>query len=374
MNIAIESQRLFRETKHGMEVVAEEVIRELQKIDTENRYTILVKNDDFGTLEETTNFKIDVLPSLPYPLWEQILLPQRLKRYNPDLVHCTANTAPLFLNTPMVVTIHDLMYLENVSFKGTAYQNFGNLYRRFIVPKIARKSKAIITVSEFEKNNIIERLKVHPEKVHVVYNGLNASFNTNYTTTQLDVIRHKYKLPNQFFLHIGNPAPRKNTFGVLEAYSIFVENNNSDLSLVISGCKPDFINGLIESMNKSKLKQRIICTGYLPKEELPLLYNMALVFLYPSYREGFGMPIVEAMACGTPVITGNNSSLIEVANGAALLVDASKPLEIASAMELALNTGNAEALKAKGIENAKRFSWKKAAEKTIEIYNSVNRK
>lgn len=371
MKIAIEAQRLFREKKHGMEIVAQEIIRELQQIDKENEYTVYVKNDVGRTIEETSNFHIETIPGLPYPIWEQFSLTKKLRQDEPDILHCTANTAPLATSIPLVITIHDVMYMESFSFKGTNYQNFGNIYRRLVVPAAAKKSRAIITVSNFEKENISKTLKIHRDKIHVIYNGLNANFNNRYTEFELNNCKKRYGLPDQFLFHIGNPAPRKNSKGVLIAYSDYVKNNHSALPLVISGCDQKFVWQLIEELKLQDLKKHVKCTGYLSIEDLPLFYNLATLFLYPSFREGFGMPVVESMACGTPVITGNNSSLIEVANGCAVLVDASAPQQISKAIWETLDKNIYSEFVQRGLENARRFNWKKSATQTLEIYKSI---
>ena len=160
MKIAIEGQRLFRTKKHGMDMVVLELINELQKIDHENEYVVFVKPDvDKETLKNTANFKIVELPGGPYPTWEQFALPKAAKKEGCDILHCTSNTAPINPGMPLIVTLHDIIYLEGISiFKkgGTWYQKFGNMYRRYVVPAVVKKSDKIITVSNFEKNRIKE--------------------------------------------------------------------------------------------------------------------------------------------------------------------------------------------------------------------------
>jgi glycosyltransferase involved in cell wall biosynthesis len=373
MKIVIECQRLFRKKKHGMEIVAYEIIRALQKTSTKHELIIAAKKDeDNNTILNGGPVQINELPSYPYPFWEQIILPRFTKKSKANLLHCTANTAPLFCKTPLIVTIHDVIYMEDVSFGGSVYQNFGNLYRKWIVPKVAKKARNIITVSEFEKNEIARILKIDPSKITVIYNGVNPAFTLINDTALLEKVKSKYQLPSQFLLHIGNTAPRKNTKGVLIAYNKYLQNNRQALSLVISGCGPEFILSILRKLDKEHLLKHIIVLNYLPFDDLPVLYNLAEVFLYPSFREGFGMPVAEAMACGTPVITANNSSLVEVANGAALLVDAENTDQLAEAITVLVNNKQMkEQLIEKGLENAKRFTWEKAAQQTLEIYNSA---
>ncbi|MEP7232981.1 MAG: glycosyltransferase, partial [Ginsengibacter sp.] len=242
MKIAIEAQRLFRRKKHGMEIVALEIIKELQKLNKEDSFFVIAKSDlDDQCISETKNFTIKKINSSFYPFWEQIKLPQYLKKIKPDLLHCTANTAPVFAKARLIITIHDVIYMESVNFSGSNYQNFGNLYRKFIVPKVAKKAKIIITVSEFEKKVISQRLNISENKIRVIYNAVNPQFKILGMESLL-LFKNKYQLPDKFILHFGNTAPKKNTIGVLKAYSICSSSNNgNDFTLVITDCSKDYI-------------------------------------------------------------------------------------------------------------------------------------
>ncbi len=370
--IGIEAQRLFRRKKHGMEVVAFEILQQLQQQAAPFNYRLFVKQDEDRCILSGNNLTVEELPSKPYPYWEQRLLPKAAKAANVSLLHCSSNTAPLFSNIPLVVTIHDVIFMGKIDFGGTSYQNFGNLYRRFVVPRAAKKAKAIITVSEFAKQEIIQVLGVEPAKVHVLYNGLNPYFCACTETKILRDFCSKYKLPEKYLLHIGNTAARKNTAAVMKAYAAYTGKNEDALPLVVSGCQRAFVKKLSDSTGNPALMNKVYTPGYVDAAELPLLYSAACLFLCPSFSEGFGMPVAESMACGTPVITSNRSSLPEVAGGAALLVNPEQPHEIFLAIERLLSdTGLYESLRAKGLENAKRFSWVKAAEQTIDIYKKV---
>ena len=153
MKIGIEAQRIFRTNKHGMDLVAVQLIKNLQRIDHTNQYFIFVNPDeDTQTITETKNFKIIPLRKSPYPIWEQYFLPKAVRKYKLDLLHCTSNTAPLALKIPLVLTLHDIIYLEQFQLKlGTLYQRFGNLYRRWVVPRIVNRCHTIYTVSPYEK-------------------------------------------------------------------------------------------------------------------------------------------------------------------------------------------------------------------------------
>src|SRR5215217_6787532 len=160
MKIAIESQRIFRKSKHGMDVVALELMRQIQLLDNKNQYLLFARHgEDRDCLSDAGNFKTIILKGVTYGGWEQFSLPAALKKHQPDILHCTANTAPYSTPVPMVVTVHDVIYLEETSFEGSAYQNFGNLYRKVVVPHAIKNAKKIITVSEYEKTVIMDVCK-----------------------------------------------------------------------------------------------------------------------------------------------------------------------------------------------------------------------
>lgn len=373
MRIGIEAQRIFRPKKHGMDVVAIELIKNLQQLDHKNEYVIFSRKGlDDNTIVETSNFALDKFSALTYVDWEQFQLPGKLKSRKIDLLHCTANTAPLKCSIPLLLTLHDIIYLENVDFKGTAYQNLGNLYRRWLVPKIVNKASLILTVSEFEKQNILERLPSTEGKVQVLYNGVSPQFNNSYSQKQVEELRIEFNLPAQFVMFLGNTAPKKNTLNVIKAYVDLCLKHENKIPLVLLDYKKELVIRILEELKQPGLIDMFIFPGYVPHHKIPLVYNAATLFLYPSLRESFGLPILEAMACGTPVITSSTSSMPEIAGDAALLVDPYKPAELTAAMHKALTNNNLLAdLKERGLKRASCFTWKASAEKLLQIYESL---
>jgi glycosyltransferase involved in cell wall biosynthesis len=371
MKIGIEAQRLFRSNKHGMEIVALEVIKQLQQIDNSNEYVVFAKEgEDMDCISETSNFDIETVKGFSYPDWEQISLPKAANEHDIDLLHCTANTAPLFCNKPLVITLHDIIYLENISFSGSAYQNFGNLYRRWVVPEVIQKCNAIITVSEYEKNKIVEALQLPEEKIHVVYNAANKVFRVYDDQELLNNIRATYKLPKDFILFFGNTAPKKNTAGVLQAYAQLCKTTANPMPLVITDCKAEYIARLLKDVDAEHLMEHIILPGYVPFDDMPYLYNLATLFLYPSLRESFGMPILESMQCGTPVITSTTSAMPEVAGPNAMMIDPYAPDELALAIDRILSDSELYQQKVNyGFEQAAKFSWKNAARQVLNTYH-----
>jgi glycosyltransferase involved in cell wall biosynthesis len=377
MRIAIEAQRLFRKKKHGMDVVVLELIRNLQEIDLDNEYFIMVKPDEDRCIKETSNFHIVEVVAGPYPVWEQIALPRALKKLNCDLLHCTSNTAPEMPGMKLMITLHDIIYMEGsfislLTGKGTAYQRFGNVYRRHNVPVAVRKSSRVITVSEFEKERIADFFKMDTGKLRAVYNGVSEHFQVIKDATYLKMIREKYQLPEHFFFFLGNTVQKKNTPGTLKAFSLFRERTGKDIPLVMLDFDKDDLNNILLEIGDPGLIEYIYLTGYVNNSELPGIYNLADIFLYPSFRESFGIPILEAQRCGVPVITSNTSSMPEVAGDGAVIIDPNNPGEIADAMiRLLEDEPFRESIVNKGMNNAAKFSWRAMAKKVLAIYSEL---
>jgi len=380
MKIGIEGQRLFRTKKHGMDIVALELIRNLQEIDHENEYYIFVKKDeDVSALKETSNFKIITLYGGSYPVWEQFILPKAAKKYGCQVLHCTSNTAPLYCDMPLITTLHDIIYLESSYLKilkgsATNYQKFGNVYRKLIVPRIVKNSQKIITVSNFEKNRIADFFGMKgDDRLTAVYNGVSAHFEPISDTTELKRVKEKYHLPDQFFFFLGNTDPKKNTKGTLKAFSDFLKQTKSDYKLVMLDYDRDELEKLLDEIGDKQLINNIVLTGYVTNTDLPAIYSQSAIFLYPSLRESFGIPMLEAMACGIPVITSNTSSMPEVSGDAAHIVNPYHPEEITKGMIKILSEKTySENLCKKGLERSKLFSWKNMAEQVLELYNEIN--
>ncbi|MGY6522940.1 MAG: glycosyltransferase family 4 protein [Mongoliitalea sp.] len=373
MIIGIEAQRIFRKKKHGMDIVAIQLIKSLQRIDTINTYCIFVNPDeDPSAIQETENFKIIELPKSSYPVWEQKHLKQAAVTYKLDVLHCTSNTAPTNCPVPLVLTLHDIIYMEKINlFSGSWYQRIGNLYRRWNVPKVVKKSHAIFTVSNFEKKKIDNFFAFKDERVKVTYNGVAPHFqpqNPNLVTQKIK----EFGLPNEYLLFLGNTDPKKNLPGVLKALKILDSHGNLKYDLVMPDFGEDELSKTLENIQANHLRSRIHLTGYIPNADLPYVYSGAKLFLYPSLRESFGLPILEAMACGCPVITSNTSSMPEVAGDAAAIIDPFKPEEIASAVSKILaDEAYKQSLINKGFERIPLFSFDHSASIILESYQEA---
>jgi glycosyltransferase involved in cell wall biosynthesis len=379
MKIGIEGQRLFRKKKHGMDMVALELIKNLQEIDHENEYFIFVKPDEDNTvLKETANFKIIALEGGSYPMWEQFALPKAAKKYGCQLLHCTSNTAPIYCSIPLVTTLHDIIYMESSYLKiltgsATPYQKFGNLYRKLVVPRVVKKSKKIITVSHFEKKRIGEFFQLKDDnRLTAVYNGVSSHFKPVTNDAELKRVKEKYHLPDRYFFFLGNTDPKKNTRGTLQAFSNFLKQTGADFKLVMLDYDKTELEKILEEIGDKELINKIVLTGYVINTDLPAIYSQSNIFLYPSLRESFGIPMLEAMACGVPVITSGTSSMPEVAGNAAIIINPFKPEEITDAMiKLYKDYDLREHLISAGLIQAAKFSWKAMAEDVLHIYKET---
>ena len=372
MRIGIEAQRIFRENKHGMDYVVLEEIKELQKSDVRNEYFVFVAPGEDRCLKDSKNVHIIEIGNNFYPLWEQFSLPRAVNQLNLDMLHCTSNTAPIRCKVPLILTLHDIIFLEprdksNKSF----YQDMGWRYRRFVVPRILKKCKRIITVSDFEFNNIITKLQIPEEKMVMIYNGYNKWFRPVEDT---ELIYQQYIEEPGYFFFLGNTDPKKNTERTLIAYSKYLEMSDVKRKLLMADLDRGYLDEIIDRNDIGNIRDHIVMPGYIKNADLPYIYNNAFAFLYTSLRESFGIPLLEAMACGTPVITSNTSSMPEIGGSEVIMVN---PLNVNEITEKMLLLEKDKALYQKqkdiGIIRAQQFSWEYTAEQLLMVYEDVYR-
>ena len=372
MRIGIEAQRIFRTNKHGMDYVVLEEIKELQKSDVRNEYFVFVAPGEDRCLKDSKNVHIIEIGNNFYPLWEQFSLPRAVNQLNLDMLHCTSNTAPIRCKVPLILTLHDIIFLEprdksNKSF----YQDMGWRYRRFVVPRILKKCKRIITVSDFEFNNIITKLQIPEEKMVMIYNGYNKWFRPVEDT---ELIYQQYIEEPGYFFFLGNTDPKKNTERTLIAYSKYLEMSDVKRKLLMADLDKEYLEDIIERNHIDNIRDYIVMPGYIKNADLPYIYNNAFAFLYTSLRESFGIPLLEAMACGTPVITSNTSSMPEIGGPDVIMVN---PLNVNEITEKMLLLEKDKALYQKqkdiGIIRAQQFSWEYTAEQLLMVYEDVYR-
>ena len=371
MKIGIEAQRIFRKQKHGMDYVVLQEIRELQKMDTAHEYYVFVKPGEDRCIESTANVHVVELSCPSYPLWEQWALPRAARKYGVQLLHCTSNTAPLWCDIPLVLTLHDIIFLEPRDKQNKSlYQNLGWFYRRLVVPRILDRCRRIITVSNFEMENIIAKLHIPRERMAMIYNGYNEWFR------QLPAAdcaaSERYISQKGYFFFLGNTDPKKNTERTLVAYSKYLQRSDVKRPLLMADLDRAYLDDIITRHHIEHIRHSIVMPGYIVNSDLPAIYNSAFAFLYTSLRESFGIPLLEAMACGTPVITSNTSSMPEIGGKDAILVNPESSDDIADMM-LRLETDAAFYARQRqlGLQRASAFSWEKTARQLLQLYEAV---
>ncbi len=374
MKIAIDAY--WATYKRGIGNYISNLLEQFYSQDLENEYLIYCRSG-LQLNHAPKNFKFITFNTYIYPVWEQLIIPSRLAIDKPDIFHAPANTGPLFLprNIRLILTLHDTIFLlSNLKGAPFVYQKVGRWYRQFVTPKVAHRADAIITVSEASRLDILNCMKVKEEKVWVIYESASKKFATNRTDQIKSKIKNKINITTPYIFHLGGIDLRKNTFTVLKCFSIFKRKVDTKCTLVISGLPAYMIKAYAAFSEKLNLKKDldVVFTNFISEEDLIGLYSSAVFFLYPSRYEGFGIPLLEAMACGTPVITSKISSMPEIAGEAAIFIDPDDEESILQAMlHLWNDKGARETLIKQGVERSKIFSWEKAAKGTLEVYGRL---
>jgi glycosyltransferase involved in cell wall biosynthesis len=367
MHIAIDAHSVGTQLG-GNETYATNLIEALAAIDQINRYTLFVTKP--SAIERFANRwpNFTVKQTLPHtPIVRiPITLSAELRKNPVDVLH-VQYTAPPLCPCPIVTTIHDLAF-EHLpeTFKRRSWMQL-----RITVRHTARRAAEIITVSEYSRQDICATYGISPERVTVTPEAASAEFVPITNEAALQNVRRKYGIERDYLLALGSIQPRKNLVRLIEAYAYLCESHpGRELPLlVIAGKRAWLENEVFRVAKTSAASRDVIFTGYVPDSALPALYSGALCFIYPSYFEGFGLPPLEAMKCGTPVIAGNRTSLPEVVGGAGLLIDPFDSRSIADGIAQLLFNPNVRAdLGRRGLERAQLFDWQNTAKQTLQVY------
>jgi glycosyltransferase involved in cell wall biosynthesis len=302
-------------------------------------------------------------------IWsEQVRIPKILKQHKVDLHHTPAFIAPLKTHCPRVVSIHDVAFLHfqhTLSKKARAYWSW-------FTRKNAQHCDAIIVPSEQTKKDLIHFFQTPEERMHIIPYGLNQVFHTPPTPESLQQTKEKFQLPNKFLLYVGTLEPRKNVDGMIEAYALLDEDLRHQFPFYIVGGKGWLYDKIFNRVSELGLEKNVHFTGYVSFEELRAFYTLATTFFFATLYEGLGLPPIEAMASGTPVVCSNNSALPEAVGDAAIQVAPYSPTDMAKGLTTMLSDPTKQTeFKAKGLERSRLFSWKKNAEQVMNVYQKV---
>jgi glycosyltransferase involved in cell wall biosynthesis len=374
MHIAINAHllahtRSFR--RAGVSNYVEALLQHLGAIDGRNRYTIYTTRGlGRSALGLPPNFVIrpSLLPTINPRVripWEQLLAPALLRVSGADVFHGVLNVAPLFCPVPSVITIHDLAFL---SFPQT-FRRINRTYLAWATRVSAKRAARILAVSAATKREIVNLLGIAPEKIVVTHDACDPRFAPP-DPAALAAFRARAGLPPRFILFLGTLEPRKNLLTLIDAYARIA--SATDAPLIIGGGKGWLYGEIFARVEALNLRDKVRFAGYISHEDQPLWYAAATVFAFPSLYEGFGMPPLEAMACGTPVVTSTSSSLPEVVGDAGLLIDPTNAYALAEALLRLLNDAELRAeLRERGLRQASRFSWRETAERTLAAYQDA---
>jgi len=385
MKIGVDIRCLEEEKRSGVGEYALELLKNIFEIDEINEYILFSnsfrqKNNPHYWIKKYPNVK---LKKFRYPnkvlnlffwyfRWPKIdkLIGGVDLFFAPNI-----NFISVSRNCPLVATFHDLSF-ERYPYFFSAKTQLWHFY--FVNPrKIAVNSRKIIAVSESTKKDLAELYRIDNNRAEIIYHGVSPGYRViSRNDPELLEVQKKYALPHKFILYLGNIEPRKNIKSLVQSFCQ-LRRKNPELQkykLVFAGEISSLCHDIMQKSSKPAYRDAIDFVGYLDKEDKPYIYNLASIFVYPSFFEGFGLPVLEAMACGTPVITSNISSLPEVVGKAAIIVDPNRPDEISAAMETILEDEKIyNCYRERGLRQAKKFSWKKCAEETAGLFNAINK-
>jgi glycosyltransferase involved in cell wall biosynthesis len=364
MTIGFDGSRIAKQFHTGTEYYSTEILKNLGKIDYKNQYIIYSPkpiDDRVGKLPKNFRYRI-----IPFPkLWTQFRLSWEMAfSQKPDILFIPSHTIPWVHPHKTIVTVHDLGFKYFPELYGRAEL----IYQDFALQMAVKKASHIITVSQNTKKDLISLCKIHSDKITVVYNGYN---NVLYRPKKTnDKISEKISKHLPYIFFIGRLEKKKNILGMLRAYQLLRQEKNITHKLVLAGKRgygyEEF--GAEKKKLPKNIQNDIIELGYVTEQDIAEWMKNAEIFFFPTFFEGFGIPVLEAMACNVPVVTSNNTSIPEITGSAALLIDPHKPLEMAAALSKVIHSETLKkSLQSKGLVRASMFSWEKAAEKTLKV-------
>lgn len=367
MRIAIDARKL---RDYGIGTYVRNLLRHLARIDRSTEYVLFTQPADIELGSELgENFRAVVERAGAYSVREQLTIPMDLRRERIDLFHAPHYVLPPLTPCKSVVTIHDCIHLR---FPQYLPNSFAYAYARSSLWVATHRASRVLTVSEASKRDILRYFHVPEAKIDVIYNAIDDRLGEPLRDEEIGQVRERYQLNDPFVLYAGNIKPHKNLERLIEAFHMLRRGGLEQVKLLIIGDEVSQYATLRRAVHRHKLHKHVRFFGFVPDKTLAALYRLASVFVFPSLYEGFGLPPLEAMASGTPVITSNVSSLPEVVGDAALLIDPYDSAEIANAVRRVLTEPALAAdLRQRGLARVKDFSWERSVARVRDIYQEV---
>lgn len=370
MRIAVHAKVLSEKNLHGIGYYVLHLLEELLKIDSGNEYCLI---SDAPLLHPPSGSRWSNLLARPNFLMSYIGFPRTFRKGAFDLAFVPKEVVPPFLGKPVVLTVHDLFFSRKyaqINGQGLSISSFQN---SLAIAHHLKSADRILAVSEATKNDILELCSISPEHVRVTPLGVDTAFFRPVENASA-LVKKKFGIDRPYFLNVASLWwARKNLLRLIEAYALLLDRGLRETDLVITGSRGPLFGAMTRLIAEKNLHSRVHLLEYVSRDDLPFLYSGAMGFVFPSLHEGFGIPVLESMACGTPVITSNVSSLPEVAGPASLLVDPYDTASIVDAMEeLLSNAPMRRVLSEKGIERSKEFSWERTAKLTLKAFEEKN--
>ncbi len=369
MIIGFDAKRAFS-NKSGLGNYSRDIIRGLQNLYPENQYHLFTPNAETSLLE-TQYQKNIVEPKGIYKLfpslWRSVKMGNDISLLKPDIFHGLSNELPMNIdkcNCAKIVTIHDLIFKKLPNLYPAADRHIYDKKFRFA----CNAADKIIAVSNQTKMDIIEFYNIPEEKIEVVYQTCNKTFEKKLDDSDLQMVKQKYNLPDRFLLNVGTIEKRKNVLNIVKALYYF----DIKVPLLIVGRKTSYYKEIEKYAAEHNILDRIIAPDNIPNEDLPAIYQLSDIFIYPSVYEGFGIPVIEAQMSGTPVITSEYGSTLEGSGGAALLINPLNPKSIGIAIKAIYDSARIRnELRDKGFDNVKNFSAEKVTNNLMKVYKSL---
>jgi len=374
MNI-LTNALLLNDRFSGMQYSTELLLQAISHLNSSftdnNHIEVLISKDYAGNLNNKGNLRIKKLPFSTLNRskrirYENIGLPQYFAENKFNIYHATGNLLPFFSTIPSILTVHDLVPVDYPRY--VPAETF--LYYKLFLARSIHKAQRIIAVSHKVKEDIVRRFNIPESGIQVIYHGVEAQFKKVVDEQQLTAVIQKYSLPGRFLLFVGNLEPKKNLVRLIEAFIYLKKQFNIEHKLVIVGKRGWKYENIIRERKGEDMEGHILFTGYVERKDLPAIYSLCDLFVFPSLYEGFGLPVLEAMACGAPVLVSDQGALPEITGHIYPRANAFDVKDIAAKIYLLLKDQGVRAQNiAHGTDRAKYFSWEKTARETLDVYD-----